>query len=316
MRNVRRHFRLDVVVPAVIKLADQNEAVRLVVPELASGQWQRTEATYDEQLNRAGQALLAENELAGKVIGDLILRVNLLCDAIVLLVQGHSVYEGIELYKSRRGKTPLAMQLKSGSATADILQSFNAKLDFYFDVIDKAIHKSYADYLQALAHSEFLFDDKLSELAEKARHGSLLAKSVLQMDEKLTRHLPFLIKFRQEVSYLVDKNAWPMRQLNLSAGGVGFVSRDPYPKFARLQIDFRFLTPGKAEVFNMAGNIVNSRPVPEGYYIAVEFTNASEAMQHKIILLLQNEELNQLIAWQRARRSGAAGKQDSLLAGL
>lgn len=316
MRNVRRHFRLDVVIPAVIKLADQNEVVRLVVPELASGQWQSSEAAYDQQLAQFNQALLAENELAGKVIGDLVLRVNLLCEAIILLVQGHSVYEGIEFYKTRRGKTPLAMQLKPGSATADLLRAFNAKLDFYFDIVDKAIHKAYADYLQALAHSEFVFDEKLTDLTEKAVHGSLLAKSVLAMDEKLTRHVPLLIKFRQEVSYLVDKNAWPLRQLNLSAGGVGFISRDPYPKFARLLIDFRFPTAGKAEVFNMTGNIVNSRPVPEGYYIAVEFTNASEAIQHRIILLLQNEELNQLIAWQRGRRSNASANQNSLLAGL
>lgn len=315
MRNVRRHFRLDVVIPAVIKLADQNEVIRLVVPELANGQWQSSEAVYDQQLMQLNQALLAENELAGKVIGDLLLRVNLLCEAIMLLVQGRSVYENIEFYKTRRGKTPLAMQLKPGNATSDMLRAFNAKLDFYFDVVDKAIHKEYADYLQALTHSEFAFDEKLADLSEKAVKGSLLAKLALQMDEKLRRHVLFLIKFRQEVSYLVDKNAWPLRQLNLSAGGVGFISHDPYPKFARLLIDFRF--PGvDKEVFNMTGNIVNSRPVPEGYYIAVEFTNASEAIQHRIILLLQNEELNQLIAWQQERRSKTLANQKLTLSGL
>ncbi len=57
MRNVRRHFRLDVVIPAVIKLADQNEVVRLVVPELASGQWQSSEVAYDQQLTQFNQAL-------------------------------------------------------------------------------------------------------------------------------------------------------------------------------------------------------------------------------------------------------------------
>lgn len=306
MRNVRRHFRLDVVIPAVIKLADQNEVVRLVVPELANGQWQQTEMTSDQLVMQFNQALLAENELAGKVIGDLVLRVNLLCEAIVHLVQGNAIYEQIEFYKTRRGKTPLAMQLKPGSATADLLRSFNTKLDFYFDLIDKAINKCYADYLQALAHSEFVFDEKLQDLNVKSQQGSLLAKTLLSMHDKLMRHLPFLIKFRQEVSYLVDKNAWPLRQLNLSAGGVGFISHDPYPKFARLHIDFRFPTAGKAEVFNMTGNIVNSRPIAEGHYIAVEFTNGTEPIQYKLILFLQNEELNQLLDWQKARRAGAA----------
>lgn len=316
MRNVRRHFRLDVVIPAVIKLADQNEVIRLVVPELANGQWQQLEHGYDQRLQAFSKSLLAENELAGKVIGDLVLRVDLLCEAIVHLVQGHAIYEKIEFYKTRRGKTPLAMQLKPGSATADLLRSFNEKLDFYFDLIDKALAKDYADYLQALSHAQFSFDAQLQALQEKVAHGSLLATSVFAMHEKLDRHIPFLIKYQQEVSYLVDKNVWPLRQLNLSAGGVGFISHDPYPKFARLTIDFRFPIEQFNNAFNMTGNIVSSRPVPEGHYIAVEFTNATEAVQHKLILLLQNEELNQLIAWQRGRRSNALGSQDPRLAGL
>lgn len=307
MRNVRRHFRLDVVIPAVIKLADQNEVVKLVVPELASGEWQKSETGYDQQLSRANQLLLAENELAAKVIGDLTLRVNLVCEAIIELVQGHNLHDRIEFYNTRRGKTPLAMQLKPGSVTADLLRSFNVKLDFYFELIDKALNKAYADYLQALSHSDFVFDEKLTDLVEKATNGSLLAQSVLQMHEKLLRHLTFLHRFREEVSYLVDKNAWPLQQLNLSAGGVGFVSREAYPKFARLTIDFRFPSAGLGQVFNMTGNIVNSRPIPEGFYIAVEFTNATEAIQHKIILLLQNEELNQLIAWQKSQQSAEVG---------
>jgi len=302
MRNVRRHFRLDVVLPAVIKLADQNEMIRLVVPELANGQWKQSESVHDQHFRELNSALLAESELAGKVIGDLVLRVDLLCEAITHLVQGHSVYESIELYKTRRSKKTLAMQLKPGSATADLLRSFNEKLDFYFDVVDKAIHKTYADYLQALLHQDFMFDEKLLDLTEKAFNGSLLAKSVLEMHDKLARHMSFLLKFRQEVSYLVDKNAWPLRSLNLSAGGVGFVSHEPYPKFARLTMDFRFQVDNFANVFNMQGNIVSSRAVPEGHYIAVEFTNATEAVQHKLILLLQNEELNQLLLWQKSHR--------------
>jgi len=309
MRNVRRHFRLDVAVPAVIKLADQNKLIRLVVPELANGLWQKSELPHDQSLHSFSQSLLIENELAGKVIGDLVLRVNLVCEAIIHLVQGHMVYDQIEFYKVRRDKATLAMQLKPGSATADLLRAFNEKLDVYLNLIDKALVKDYADFMQALTNPFFSFDAMLEGLQEKVSHGSLLATSVLSMNDKLERHLPFLMHYRQEVSYLIDKNAWPVRQLNLSAGGVGFISQEPFPKFARLTIDFRFPVEHFVNLFNMTGNIVNSWSVPEGFYNSVEFTNASEAIQHKLILLLQNEELNQLIIWQRSYRTSAASNE-------
>jgi hypothetical protein len=35
------------------------------------------------------------------------------------------------------------------------------------------------------------------------------------------------------------------------------------------------------------------------HYIAVEFTNATEAIQNQLILFIQNEELNQLIAYKQ-----------------
>lgn len=302
MRNVRRHFRLDVTVPAVIKLADKNEVIRLVVPELASGAWQRQEATFDEALRHCEQALVAENELAGRVIKDLAARTQLLCEAIILLVQGISVYDRIEMYKTRRHRTPLAMQLKTGSVTADILRAYNEQLDGYFTIVDKGIHQEYSSYLQQLDTAEFQFNHYLPSLQQKVAQGGLLAKCVVTMHDQLIRHVNFLVRFRQEVGYWVDPSQWPMRRLNLSAGGVGFMSHDAYPKFARLTIDFRCPYSGCVDDFHMTGNIVSSREIPEGYYIAVEFTNASEEVQQRIIRFLQNEELNQLIAWQQARR--------------
>jgi hypothetical protein len=314
MRNVRRHFRLDVIIPAVIKLADQNEMVRLVVPELASGQWHVDELKHDQQFNEYSQALMLENELAGKIICDLETRCKLLCDAITMLVQGECVYKGIKLYKTRRGKKSLAMQLKIGSKTVDILRAFSSKLDTYFGMIDMVIGKSYIEFTQSLMRSEFVFDEMLLELANKGNHGSLFSKLMIHMNDKLARHVTLLMKLRQEISYIVDEDSWPTRQLNLSASGVGFFSRDPYPKFARLLINFRFQTLEEVEVFYMTGNIVSSRLMSGGYYIAVEFTNATEAVQNKMILLLQNEELNQLIAWFGMRRSKLSDGNDTLFA--
>lgn len=298
MRNVRRFFRLDITVPAVIKLADKDEMVRLVLPELTGGLWQKNEDAFARSMVDCHQALSSEHDAAGRIVIDLSLRVQLLVDSILCLVQGFSAEDSIENYALNRKKVALTSHLKSGNGVAaDMLRAFNEKVEFYFSLVDLAFSKRYAEFLLAIEHSRFSFDAYLDDLQLKAAGGSVLAQCLVDMNNQLGRHVAFLVKFRQEAIYIVDQTAWPLRKLNLSAGGVGFLSQDPYPKFARLKIDFRLGHGAHEMVFNMAGNIVSSRHVSENeYYTAVEFTNASEAIQQQIIMYLQDEELNQTIA--------------------
>jgi hypothetical protein len=296
MRNVRRHFRLDVVVPAVIKLADKDHVVRLVLPELSGGVWERNEVAADRAQVHLNDLLLKENEAAGKVTVDLFARIQLLAESILCLVQGYNLRDKIPNYKTRRHTVALVTYLKTGSATVDMLRALNDKIEFYFSVVEMASEKKYDAFLEATKSATFAFDAYLSGLEAKSS-GSLLAQCVLALHHKLARHIVFVDKFRQEAIYLVDKTAWPLRKLNLSAGGVGFLSQDPYPKFARLSIDFRLGSGSYEKTFNMTGNIVSSRALSDNeHYIAVEFTNATEAIQQQIIMYLQNEELNQVIA--------------------
>jgi hypothetical protein len=296
VRNVRRYFRLDVLVPAVIKLADKDEVVRVVLPELAGGAWTESEMRFDIDSRRVIEKLAQENETAGKILRDLQSRLDMLAEAIIWLVQGDFPQERIENYVPRRAMAALVMHLKAGSFTVDMLRALNEKIEFYFSVVDVAANKNYAAFLDMMKSVEFVFDSLLVGLAEKSSSGAVLAKAVLSLHAKLERHVDFLHKFRQEAQYMVNKDSWPVRKLNVSAGGVGFLSAHPYPKFARLVINFR-LGP-KLETFNMTGNIVSSRTLSDGeHYIAVEFTNAIESVQSRMIILLQNEELNQVMSY-------------------
>lgn len=298
MRNVRRHFRLDVLLPAVIKLADKDEVVSMVLPELAGGVWHEQESEFDKDALRLIERLAQENEMAGKVLYDLISRLSMLCEAILILVQGNQPQEKIENFISRRSNLALITQLKSGSHTVDMLKALNEKIEFYFSVIDAAAQKNYRSFLDMMKSVDFDFDDLLSALAERSEKGAVLAQAVLALNAKLERHINFLLKYKQEAQYMVNKDSWPVRKLNLSAGGVGFLSTHPYPKFARLVINFRMGI--KQEVFNMTGNIVSSRSLSDNeHYIAIEFTNASEAIQSRLIVLLQSEELDQVMAYLR-----------------
>jgi len=296
VRNVRRYFRLDVLVPAVIKLADKDEIVRVVLPELAGGAWNESEASFDKESQRVIDKLAQENETAGKILRDLQSRLLMLSESIIWLVQGVSPQERIENYAPRRAMAALVTHLKAGSFTVDMLRALNEKIEFYFSVVDAAANKNYPAFLDMMKSVEFSFDSLLSGLTEKSSTGGVLAHAVLSLHAKLERHVDFLLKFRQEAQHMVNKDSWPIRKLNVSAGGVGFLSAHPYPKFARLVINFRL--GAKLETFNMTGNIVSSRTLSENeHYIAIEFTNATENVQNRLIVLLQNEELNQVMAY-------------------
>jgi hypothetical protein len=298
VRNVRRYFRLDVLLPAVIKLAEKDEVVSMVLPELAGGGWYEQEYEFDKDALRLIERLAQENEMAGKLLYDLIGRLSMLCEAILVLVQGNQPQEKIENFISRRSNLALITQLKSGSHTVDMLKALNEKIEFYFSVIDAAAQKNYRAFLDMMKSVDFDFDDLLPVLAERSEKGAVLAQAVLALNAKLERHVNFLHKYQQEAQYMVNKDSWPVRKLNLSAGGVGFLSTHAYPKFARLIISFRIGV--KQEVFNMTGNIVSSRSLSDSeHYIAIEFTNASEVIQSRIIVLLQNEELDQVMEYLR-----------------
>lgn len=296
MRNVRRYFRLDVLVPAVIKLADKDEVVRMVLPELAGGAWHANEAIVDKEVQQMVVRVGQENDTAGKVLRDLVGRLGILADAILLLVQGDQPQERIENYMPRRNMAALITHLKAGNYTVDMLRALNEKIEFYFSAVDTAANKNYPAFLDMMSAVEFTFGNFVSDLKAKASKGSVLAQAVLSLNDKLDRHIGFLMRFRQEAHYMVNKDSWPVRKLNLSAGGLGFLSTHPYPKFARLVINFRIGS--KEEAFYMTGNIVSSRALSDNeHYIAIEFTNANEALQNRLIILLQNEELNQVMAY-------------------
>jgi hypothetical protein len=297
VRNVRRYFRLDVLVPAVVKLADKDEVVRMVLPELAGGVWHRQELLNDRASVTLLDKLEQENNTASKVLHDLLSRLTMLAESIVFLVQGEIPQDNIKNYVSRRKMAALITHIKTKGYVVDLLHALNDKIEFYFSIVDTAANKNYPAFLDMINAVEFSFDSFRNDLMEKSsKENGVLAQSILSLHEKLERHVMFLDKFRQEAQYMVDKESWPIRKLNLSAGGVGILSSDIYPKFARLVIQFRIGV--KQESFHFTGNLISSRALSnDEHYLAIEFTNATEELQNRLIILLQNEELNQVMAY-------------------
>jgi hypothetical protein len=296
VRNVRRYFRLDVQVPAVVKLADKDEVIRMVLPELAGGVWHHSELVLDKKTEQLVDRVGKDNETAGKILRDLQQRSVMLAEAILWLVQGEQPQDKITNYVHRRNIAALVTHLKAGSYTVDMFRAFNEKIEFYFSVVDAAANKNYLAFLDMMKAVEFSFAVFVPDLIKKADTNLVLAQAILSLHNKLERHVDFLNKFRQEASYMVNKDSWPIRKVNLSAGGFGFLSTHPYPKFARLVINFRIGE--KQEAFHMTGNIVSSRTLSDGeHHIAIEFTNATEEIQNRLIILLQNEELNQVMEY-------------------
>lgn len=305
MKNVRRHFRLDVDMPVVIRLADQqDEVVRIVIPELSGGQWQRSEKELDQQMSATIQRLAMDNATAEKVLVDMVARLQLLCEGILVMVQGGSPEREVPHYLTRRRVPALVTQLKGQGSTVVMLQALNEKFEFHLAAIDAAAKGKYEAFLDMMKSVKFRFDALIAGLQAKASEGAVLARAVLALHEKLLRHLPFLEQYRQQVRFVVDENSWPKRQINISAGGYGFVAKQSYPKFARLLILFQ-LGPAQEE-FRLTGRIVNTRPLNSGdNFIAVEFDAITPAQQERLIQLVQNEELVQAIAYLQSQKAQA-----------
>lgn len=304
MRNVRRHLRLNMVVPTVIRLAEKGSVISIPVEELNDPAWRQKALNLDNETKLKLDRLALENQVAAKVLFDLMQRLSVITQGVACIVQGLIADDfTVPQYQHFRNTPALATHLKPSGVTSLLLRAFNEKLVFYFELIDMASHQHYAKFYELTKQVAFDFDDLMQKVMAKPTGENLLADVLLLLEDKLKLYVALVARFKQEVEYLLDPNSWPLRPVNLSQGGIGFTSTEAYPKFARLIIQLRMGRSKFPHKFDLTGNIVSVRPVGEHSYIAVEFTNLTEKQQTLLEDYIQLEELDQAIEYLNKKNS-------------
>lgn len=300
MRNARRHFRLNMTAPAFVQLSRRHQRLRVLSPELVDIAWRRAQASADKEVLILIQRLFVDNEVAGRVMLDLFSRIKLFSDAAALLVQGRSAHEEIEKYKTRKGKSSLAVRLEIDGIAIDLFRALNDKVSHFFRLIDMALEQRFEVYIATYQQASFVFDSALAELDRKSRVGNLLASVFIMLNNRLHAYVAFLKRYYALLQQISNPEAWLAQRLNMSIGGVSFVSPLAYPKFERLVFHVNCYLQ-QEHVFAIKGKIVSSREVEQGYIIYVQFTDLEAAEQQLLGHYLQKAELVQVMQWQAQR---------------
>lgn len=219
----------------------------------------------------------------------------------------HQFFQGLNPQKQPSFRTRLIEdqkqqkpKLAEGSHIAPLISALYAR-------IDKMIKELLATLRNAL-HERLLmfpveldkdFDDRafignLQQLADKQILPAqvlvkLIAKLNYQNDLRNT-----LVEVHKEFS---DYQAWPKRPLNLSSGGLAFLTDDIYEKFS--YVDSVLVLDG--ELLLVTGKILNQVEMKMGVWkTMVNFDLITEEDQKKIKYFIQSAEINEAMAWQQS----------------
>lgn len=300
LKNVRRYFRYDV-----------NMRFKLLAPEEVSTADERLNSIIEPQTDavhtkRNLDAFLQKMENSGSksvsMFKTLETRISFLHWLMVEFAKGANPRKNpsfAQRYKQDKGFS--RPNLPSSSHIAPLITGLYDQIDRMIKVLLRVIQK-------ALEHRIFLFPTEtfdlfyskkfisnLSQLAQKEILPAQVLESLIAYFNHQIDAMNLLIEVNRPVS---DKDLWPNKEVNLSAGGMAFFTEQQYEQFQLLDC----LLDLDGEVLLLRGKLLSQTEVKMGNLkTVIDFQLPTEVEQSRIQLFIQKAELNEAIAWQASQ---------------
>lgn len=307
LKNVRRYFRYDVdIYYQILKVEG--------------------DAVVDPRLTAA---------LTSDALLPLTLNKKALRDQLYRLEKGHSkllpVLEGfarrLEFYEwllhgFAKGKNPryepdFAMKLKVYKGLAAFQSTPGLKISKLLDALNESLTSGILTLLKiiqtAMSDRVFLFPTQpvktlnpnqyVTNLEALSQKGILPLQTLETLVENLNiqnQLLNLLIEVNQPISDLTN---WKKQPVNLSAGGLAFISQEPYEKFTVLDCLFML----NQKMILIRGKVVNQFEMRKGNFkVMVDFQMPEESLRKQIKDFLQAEEVAEALEWSKNQQVHSA----------
>jgi hypothetical protein len=293
--NVRRFFRYDVEIPIYIETVNafHNELAQLRESVFPQSEVARLEA-IDEELNQKLDAVFQRKPEAIHVFLSLNKRLDFihwLLDHLVELQdpRKESDYK-YRLKMDQRHQPPTS---KKETKLLPLMQNFYYQIDEIVHELLSVVEKSYEGKIftyiptprPTFEHTKYVHN--LEELAD---NGTLPAQILVLLIEKYNLLVGVLNRLKERYRKISDSQLWPVRKVNLSAGGVSFISETPYERFARFHVFMQL----DETLLICEGRMVVMRPAEEGrYLVGLEFEFLPFEKQQAITRFIQYHELKE-----------------------
>ncbi len=294
MANVRRFLRYDLALPVYVEPCDDDgHPLGLKEQDLWPAQLRFHLDGVDERLQQVLTALGQDSGRSAYVLHQFNMRLNFLAWLLARLAENEDPKaDGGFAFRLREdGKVP-PPALSEDSKVGHLLHALFMHIDLAIREVVAVVRDSHDRLFVFPLNPVEPFDHReyVANLEQVSERGSLLAKAILLLEEKLNTLLAVLARFKEFYRLRADVRAWPVDTVNLSAGGIGLWRAEALPLFSPVNV-FVSLDDG---VFAAHGKVVFCRKLKEGdkpWRIGIDFEWLPVAQQQRMTRFLQRREL-------------------------
>ena len=300
MANMRRFLRYDVEIPIFLEKLDreglpvglsdqtflpQNERFYL------EGLRQELESTIDELGRQSPKSVY--------ILYQLVRALDLLIFLIDRLAENQNPKEDPTYNYRMREHDKIdraAVEKMRGSKIGVLLVALLDRLEQSVREVRGIVELAEDDLFIFPLNPEEPFDHSLyvRNLEKVAHQGNLIAEAILLIEKLYNGWLKVLQRLKDFYAYRARVKDWPVRMVNLSAGGIGLWVDEPWEMLERLHVYMRLDTLVAAH-----GKVVFVRQFPDhqpSWRVGVDFEWLPVTKQKLITLFVQRRELEDTMA--------------------
>lgn len=298
MPNVRRFFRYDVEIPIYFEKVEELDVLNPISrTQLMSQREEVHLADVNDQINGYLEKVFTVDSNMMHIFHVLNHRIDFMAWLLDCLIS----------YQDPSAKHDYKFRIRENKRIHFPLIKDNSKVKALIEGLDACISGHLAELIESVQNNiegkiflfprqkQPLFDPMLfvTNLESLSSQGVTAAKVFVLVIEKLNIWESVFLRLKESRELISDPDNWPLRQVNLSAGGFRVKTDDLFPKFTMLNVFMKL----EDDILICRGKLVTSKPaknVAEGEPqndLLVEFDFLSLENGRKITYFIQHTEL-------------------------
>lgn len=295
MSNSRRFFRYDVKIPCYIEpiLGEVEAFVPVSVQRLVASpmykEFQNERVKLYDLLKQA-----SKENMPGLVIVDVLLkRLEFTQWMIDALVEGKSPKSFDDFsYRRKHYVSFKKPELGSGNKIRSLIDSQYDQVKVIADELLETVDTAPGDKMffypnpQMAPYEHLTYVTNLVELAKK---GVLLAQILNGFSEWLNWMISIHNELKKSQEGTASPDNWPLKDINLSQGGIAFRSDKEFPKFTNFSVVMKL----DNSLIYFAAKLVSCRKPKDldSFIVALEFDMPEAQKQQQILNFIQRDEV-------------------------
>jgi len=222
-------------------------------------------------------------------------------DAVIYASQGKDPRQQSihwhSLVKTTQGIQEIEGLSTNSPKTYQYLKQITKKFSTFVAILVNSIERSNINHFSApqpLPELDFKIDQLCKTLNQPQYHRVALAQSIIHLNHLMDLYIEVFANFYND-HFLKDyPRLWPMRDVNVSIGGIALKSPKSFELFSRVSVHLYF--ENQDIVLNFDGSVVKVDKERDSERIAINFELPESSLQDELQQLIYQHEVEETLA--------------------